>query len=477
MFKKIVSLVLAVSITSALGVTAFAGRSSTKIVPYGHDEEDVYNPGTETFTLEDGSEDTLTDGVDGITYGNFSITNISLSSSMSGRDEDDYDIDVVRNGKSYDLVVETNNFPTEEDLIDYVKDNPKSNIDPENYVEEITFRIEGTKILDNNETINMSSRTIKMNFGYGNVTKDDLKYKLLLDETDIEQTTDDKDTKGIDVKEARYIPGQIYYFDILRGDNGAVLDDTDLKDYTFKASAYYNSSMFKKCEIVQKSNGDCQLMIQADPAYDFTDPHFAKIRLSIYPKGNTRKRMDTYWAMGFQYAEDDVKSDKFSVDQDKPVVCLPDWVQKATARIENNANIEFYAIDTRKFNLSYDRDAIKAVNDNNKGAKTEFLTFHASPKFEGTAKISYNVNKESYVYQIGSNNELTQIDAKYSGGYMVWNQKVLGSYVVSDTKLKSTGAVIAEPEQQAPTTEQKPVQNQPSQNTNGGKLVPTGAIN
>ena len=465
MFKKIVSLMLAVSITSALGVTAFAGRSSTKIVPYGHKEEDVYSPGTETFTLEDGSEDTLTDGVDGIK--SYSFDNIDISKSKGAKA--DYTAKIKPNGKSYDLVVSVSNFPKD---------------DGTDYVEEITFRIEGTKTLDSGETIDMSSRTIKMNFGYGNVTKGDLKYKLEISEPDIKETDDEKDTKGIGV-DARYIPGQIYYFDILRGDNGAILDDTDLKDYNFKASAYYNSSMFKKCEIVKKSNGDCQLMIQADPAYDFTDPHFAKIRLSIYPKGNTRKRMDTYWAIGFQYAEDDVKSDKFSVDQDKPVVCLPDWVQKATARIENNANIEFYAIDTRKFNLSYDRDEIKAVSDNNKGAKTEFLTFHASPKFEGTAKISYNVNKESYVYQIGSNNELTQIDAKYSGGYMVWNQKVLGSYVVSDTKLKSTGAVIAEPEQQAPATEQKPAENQTNttqntttnQNTNSGKLVPTGAIN
>ena len=63
--------------------------------------------------------------------------------------------------------------------------------------------------------------------------------------------------------------------------------------------------------------------------------------------------------------------------------------------------------------------------------------------------------------------------------------KVLGSYVVSDTKLKSTGAVIAEPEQQAPATEQKPAENQTNttqntttnQNTNSGKLVPTGSIN
>ncbi|MEG1994461.1 MAG: hypothetical protein RR048_06070, partial [Oscillospiraceae bacterium] len=280
--------------------------------------------------------------------------------------------------------------------------------------------------------------------------------------------------------DARYIPGQIYYFDILRGDNGAILDDTDLKDYSFKASAYYNSSMFKKCEVVKKENGDCQLMLQADPAYDFTDPHFGKIKLSIYPKGNTKKRMDTYWAIGFQYAEDDVKSDKFHIDQEKPVVCLPDWVQKATAEVENTADVEFYAIDKRKFNLSYDRDEIKAVNDNNKGAKTEFLTFHANPTFEGTGKVIYHFLISSYFYKISSNNELTQVDAKYSNGTMTWNEKTLGSYVISDTKLNSTGAVIAEPEQQPTVTE--PTQNatqNPAQNTSqptGGKIVGTGAI-
>lgn len=428
MLKKLLCLMLAAATVMTVTVTAFAGKGSRRIEIDSYDSGEINSPNTSTtFYLEDSSGDSLTRNYDGIKDYSLTatidskVTQVNKSGHVTPAN---YTADIVLNGKNYNLIVDCRNFPTNQS---------------ENYVEEITVKISGDKIFDDGTRVPMSSKSLKMSFGDGRVGASDLKYMPYIDENGIDEVKSSRGSDDISL-DPEFIPGINYYFDILTMGGGSNFTEYDLKDYTITASTCYNSSIFKTCEIVKDKYGNLQLHIQGDPSQKYGEGKFGKFKVVAYPKGQSRRRMESYYAIGFSFPERDINTDDFFLDQEQPLLLMPEWDDTVTftARIDNVGNVKFRNFSgNRIVNMSYDTEEVKCIKDANPSASVGYLTFHAKPEFEVPAIVSYRSDKPAYVYEIADNGIVTPVSAEHKNGYMVWKTSVLGSYAVSNKALNN----------------------------------------
>ena len=442
MLKKLVSLLLAGAMVGAVSVTAFASRGSSRIVLSGYDEGEILTPGQDAiYSLEDSTGDSLVDIDKDILYDFVDKKNATTSGDITcsvkqlnydknnkpSRYSSDYKIYIEKVGNACQLNVQCNNFPTGQN---------------ENYVEEITFNVTLNKhLLDPSnkvsQTIPMTSKAIKMSFGHGNVAADDLEYMPTIKEHGVVTTdSQNKSNFGID---AEFIPGKNYYFDLFRLNSNRTFSKYDLNDYTISVKPTYNSGLIKVCEIVENEYEDLQLHIQADPSYkNYGEGQFVKFRISAYPKGHSRRKMETYYAMGFSFPEYDVNSDSFHLDEYKPLLVMPSWDSqiKFEAIIDTVGSVFFKNFpDNRTINMSHDLDENIAIKDANPNASITYLNFRAEPSFVVPANVYVSDRHGSYVYEIMEDGNLIPIDVIHRGGSLVWSTSTLGCYAISPQKL------------------------------------------
>ena len=412
-----------------------ASRGSSRIVLSGYDEGEILTPGQDAiYSLEDSTGDSLVEGADNLGYdftdfntninSNINVKHINANKESNPKDAN-YTISVKESGKAYQLEVMCKDFPTDQN---------------ENYVQEITFNVTGTKYLGlgkTSPTVSMSSKAIKMSFGYGNVAADDLEYMPTVKERGIVVTDgQNKSNFGID---AEFIPGKNYYFDLFRLNSNRTFSKYDLNDYVISVRPTYNSGLIKVCEIVENEFEDLQLHIQADPSYkNYGDGQFVKFRISAYPKGHSRRKMETYYAMGFSFPEYDVNSDSFHLDEYKPLLVMPSWNSqiKFEAIIDTVGSVFFKNFpDNRTINMSHDLDENIAIKDANPNASITYLNFRAEPSFVVPANVYVSDRHGSYVYEIMEDGNLIPIDVIRRGNSIVWSTSTLGSYAISPQKL------------------------------------------
>ena len=114
-----------------------------------------------------------------------------------------------------------------------------------------------------------------------------------------------------------------------------------------------------------------------------------------------------------------------------------------------DTDISVRVYDGEVYYLYSNGDAIKSVltANNDTDSDIDFLTFPGSPTFNATATVSfYGVDEDMYIYEVNDNGRLTRSGAKWNEESDTWElrTRTLGSYVFSETALKSPAGSSAD---------------------------------
>lgn len=114
-----------------------------------------------------------------------------------------------------------------------------------------------------------------------------------------------------------------------------------------------------------------------------------------------------------------------------------------------DTDISVRVYDGEVYYLYSNSDAIKSVltANNDTDSDIDFLTFEGKPSFNATATISFfGVDEDMYIYEVNDNGRLTRSAAKWNEDNDTWElrTRTLGSYVFSDTALKSPAGSSAD---------------------------------
>lgn len=107
-----------------------------------------------------------------------------------------------------------------------------------------------------------------------------------------------------------------------------------------------------------------------------------------------------------------------------------------------DTDITVRVYDGEVYYLYANNDAIKAVltANNDTDSDIDFLTFEGTPTFNATATVNfYGVDEDMYIYEVNNNGRLTRSGATWNEDNDSWElrTRTLGSYVFSETALKS----------------------------------------
>lgn len=290
-------------------------------------------------------------------------------------------------------------------------------------------------------------------------------------------------TDDVEVEPDELVPGTKYTFEIL-------LDDSEIEQWdetTFAVTARGLSAS-------AATGGDCVSATNVVSGIDVTgsknhkylsfttksgnknpgDSYDFEIQIQVTEKGDrdyyevsSKKELDRLKADGFEldsktkvedvvfyryidnieftvsYPDvDTINDDEYEVDNKSPIVYASNDVGKCTLSFSDVAEYEAkFSSKEKKYNLGYSFSPVAAIEKANPNAELTFVTFSGKPNFAANSDLLIFADDAKYMYEIGSNNSLTKLGAKFNSDGATFRTQQLTSYVVSDRALKgATGS-------------------------------------
>ena len=259
-------------------------------------------------------------------------------------------------------------------------------------------------------------------------------------------------------------PGEEYRFDLVNKDGSNIEEVTSFKDYDEDDDDVYKVSVTVKdgksyissCKI-----DDNELVIKPKNDVD----RDKKVTIRIKAKGiNDSGYKYTTYKFTVIGNEDSRTSDEEEIDEDEWDIDLGDRytlkfdrdLARCAISFDDEVFLHMRFASTYRYTMECDDEENKKVMANAPdAAELKFYRFTTKNNLEYEATVRLlTENGEKYVYEIDSNNKLTELDAKKNGKYLEFKAKKLGAYVMSDMKLDASKSSSS-----SSTTTSKPTQS------------------
>ena len=261
-----------------------------------------------------------------------------------------------------------------------------------------------------------------------------------------------------DIEETNEImlPGQTYYFPANWGGNKM---DDDFFD-VYKTSVSITSvdtgaisttaarSRVDFAEFVKGSDGYYYFCFRAKASFAYLEDVAIRVYVQAVDRKDDKFRgeYEMYLDIGYSQNQGSVEyisSSTYDVDSTLPLVEFDGDLKNCQLNFEDGSYyLAQFATRNRKYNLLYTETENAVIRAANPNANLKFLSFPTGPSFSGQSTLRIYAPRQSYLYEIGSNNTLTQLSSKSSGDYLNTQTNRLGSYVASDVPLKASGTTV-----------------------------------
>lgn len=246
-------------------------------------------------------------------------------------------------------------------------------------------------------------------------------------------------------------PGETYEFDLVNsnGDSVECVSSSDLRDYDdddddvfyVKATVDEGKSYVSSCKI-----DDDELVIKTKSNVT----RDKKFTIELKAKNPDGKYKYSYYEFVIIGEDSSSNSEKEEIDDDEWDLDLDERYSlkfdRDLARCKLIFDDEVYVAmrlgSTTKYTIECDTTENKRViADAPNSAELTFYKFPNKNRLEYSATVGIEINNdEKYVYEIDSNNKLTDLNATKKNGYLTFTTDKLGAYVASDTKLSTSGS-------------------------------------
>ena len=225
-------------------------------------------------------------------------------------------------------------------------------------------------------------------------------------------------------------------------------EDVKLSDLRVYNKLTSGKSAVESIELDRGENGEDSLIIKLKDSYGVKTE---EIEGELQVKKRTSGALVKTFEMDF-----DVNWDKAAISEDAeltetvdnaaPVYEFKSANKNVTFNFDGvDANFEVRLENQDAVNMHYSTKADKKIVQANEDADLSFLSFDGKPAFDFRGTLNYYVedtDKDWYMYELDSKGNLKTSAAKYDEdeGAFVLKTGTLGSYVISDTKLKAAAA-------------------------------------
>ncbi|MCI5802484.1 MAG: hypothetical protein MR014_09950 [Oscillospiraceae bacterium] len=229
-------------------------------------------------------------------------------------------------------------------------------------------------------------------------------------------------------------------------------EDMDLDDLRIYNKLTSGKSAVESIELDRGENGEDSLILKLKSTYGVdTDEIEGEIQLKKRTSGSLVKSFEMDFDVNWDKAQlsEDAELTE-TVDNSTPVYEFHSSNKNVTFSFDGvDANFEVRLEDQDAVNMYFSTKADKEITQANEDADLSFLSFEGKPEFDFRGTLNYYVedtDKDWYMYEIDSKGKLKTSAAKYDEdeGAFVLKTSTLGSYVVSDMKLKNADKAPAD---------------------------------
>ncbi|MDD2954824.1 MAG: hypothetical protein PHD67_00760 [Oscillospiraceae bacterium] len=229
-------------------------------------------------------------------------------------------------------------------------------------------------------------------------------------------------------------------------------ESVDLDDLRVYNKLTSGKSAVESIELDRGENGEDSLILTLKSTYGVeTEEIEGELQVKKKTSGTLVKTFAVDFDVNWDKAELSQDAELAeTVDNEAPVYEFHSSNKNVTFSFDGvDASFEVRLEDQDAVNMHYSTKADKAITQANEDADLAFLSFDGAPTFDFRGTLTYYVedtDKDWYLYEIGSKGALKESGAKYDEeeGAFLLKTSTLGSYVLSDTKLKASSAAAGE---------------------------------
>jgi|GEM_PF-1844306 len=260
----------------------------------------------------------------------------------------------------------------------------------------------------------------------------------------------DEDAFSIDPPSETLRPGVDYYFEAFWGTSpmdSEFFDDYILsQSYVSDTDGVSNTAFGKYiavAEFTKGKDGGYYYHVRVNSSRSLNDDIDGAIVIYAKDRLNSDDRAATVLELtiGYGSVELTVDDDECDLPDGGAVVEFEKGNKSCLVTFYNNSTLDLKLSSTHKYNFSYAEDVSASVAAANPAADLQQMTFYGRPVLAERSKFRFYAGSGArYLYELGTDNTLTQIGTKNAdadGFFTFWTDR-LGTYIASDLPLKNT---------------------------------------